>query len=247
MGDTVETTTDRRGWTGPGEPSGGALAGTHDCLLASGWRAALAIAGLPYSLVADPGQTAPPDLLDQQLWVWGKDVYAEQGNALIRHGFTRCGCPDDQNGSTQYRRVADGLEVRLWGFGLYWAPTDHAWGVLLRRYAAGPVVLPVERMPEHAWKAAHLPRPLALNAGSARCALGLVAGACTWIAAYECWAWATLGARHRRAVLAAWHKARIVPAGRMSAAWRRLARALRQVKREGSAVSGEDLNGLRNN
>lgn len=44
----VETTADRGRRTASGELAGrGALAGTHDCSLASGWRAALTIAAPP--------------------------------------------------------------------------------------------------------------------------------------------------------------------------------------------------------
>lgn len=186
------------------------------------WRRALQKTGLPLPQAAEASSTAPPDLLDQQLWVWGKDIHAAGGNALVRFGFQRCACPEDQSGGTQYRLTTQDVDTWMWGFAVCWTPMRSPVSVLLRRYAPEPIVLKACQIPDHVWKPAQLPADLGA------CPAALVADLCDWIAAYERWAWPTLGAAHRRTAIAAWHKLRVIPAGRMAGAWARLARLLRQ-------------------
>lgn len=86
---------------------------------------------LPYRLQRRGG-----DLLNQQCWLWGQDVRRAEGNLLLELGFQRTPAPANQQGCTQYTRLRAGVELRLWGFGVY--HRAHT-GVYLNRYSFAPL------------------------------------------------------------------------------------------------------------
>ena len=63
-------------------------------------------------------------LMQQQLWCWGRDVERAEGNLLMEFGFERHrDCAIDPQ-STCYRLDCDELHVSLWGFGMFFGRRD---------------------------------------------------------------------------------------------------------------------------
>lgn len=165
------------------------------------------------------------DLLDQQLWCWGRDVIGPEGmgNLLLRLGMCRFRSSDPKRDATAYTgRTPEGAVVWLWGFGLrYVAPNGH--DLFLRRYRFDPVLLvaPPDRPAHHPDDLGPKRRP---RPGPERAALiAALRSACRWIAAYEHWVAETFGREYRERTLMAREQPPVVLAADMAASWERLA------------------------
>lgn len=164
------------------------------------------------------------DLLNQQLWCWGKDICRAEGNILPRYGFVRKRPPEGKKGSSSYTlRPGPGSKVALWGFGVLYSNVEVG-GLYLFRQGFSPRLLSDAALPEHVWKAAQLPK-LVVPATAAECesARILLHDALGWIAAYEQWVREDLGSEYRRRSLDDCPAKVVVPAEEMASAWRRLA------------------------
>lgn len=149
-------------------------------------------------------------LLNQQCWLWGQDVKRAEGNLLLAHGFERLRAPAGQSGSSQYSLLLPGnLNVRLWGFGLYFGAET---GMFINRFE----FVPREARMTPLWQAnemAQLPRVKDFS---------LLAQALRWIGTYERWVLHTFGLEYRKACLSQW-ESRVCRIERISEAWNELA------------------------
>jgi len=134
------------------------------------------------------------ELLDHQLWSWGLDVGHDDGNLLVRYGFTRLRTPSRDEGSSAYcLALPNGRHLTLWGFGVLWSVEGEG-GVFLRRHTFAPRLTPLVALTEPLWRldqlpALHLARGHADGERVAR-AVGELAH---WIATYEEWVVGALG------------------------------------------------------
>ena len=149
-------------------------------------------------------------LMNQQCWLWGRDVKRPEGNLLIEYGFERLRPPEGQEGASQYTlRLGENLFVRLWGFGFYFGGVN---GLFLNRFDFTP------RRAEFAdtWQADSMSRlPVFQNPD-------LLPAALAWIARYEEWVIENVGTRYRRKALFGWNSAILKPEY-IPKAWRGLA------------------------
>ncbi|NYF77796.1 hypothetical protein [Granulicella arctica] len=174
-------------------------------------------------------------LLNQQCWVWGRDVLHPEGNLLLEYGFERQRCPEKTSTSTQYTLHLPLLPqptsptgahtarvVRLWGFGLFFSDhltrldqTEYS-GIFLNRFEF--VARSVQKLPAFcaARDMASLKRADELT---------LLPDALRWIAGYEDWVIRRFGTHYRDRCLATWNKRRISP-DQVSPAWLRLAQEI---------------------
>lgn len=75
-------------------------------------------------------------LLYQQCWLWRQDIKRAEGNLLLQYGFQRLRPAPGQSGSSQYAlQLGDALQVRLWGFGMYFGCEQ---GIFLNRFECIP-------------------------------------------------------------------------------------------------------------
>ena len=160
-------------------------------------------------------------LVDQQFWLFGRDVAAEDGNRLLRLGAQRA-CPQCRGRSACYRLpIADGtvpdarsVSVLLWGFGLVFCEGTQPRCTLRR--ASGAV-----RIAADAAAARPTLKPHELDAASGeRCDRWgrSIAG---WVAAYEREVVKRFGLEARAADVAAWEVAgkRTCPAATIAPRW----------------------------
>lgn len=75
-------------------------------------------------------------LLHQQMWLFGRDIWHPQGNALYRYGFTHQKPPDGR-GSPMYTWCDGREQVVLWAFGLFLGQEDNG-GIYVNRYLFRP-------------------------------------------------------------------------------------------------------------
>ena len=194
-------------------------------------------------------------MLEQQCWLWGRDVRHPGGNLLLNYGFDRARPPQGTVGASAYqlRLLADETHPRerlvaLWGFGLWygeWAldangNLSEIGAIFLGRAEFEPRwsarVLP----PSNVWS----PSPLcaATRTPDSRAARRqsrlLLAGALRWIADYESWALGRLGQAERARQLDAWKQTRATPTppAEFAPAWRALAGRLPNSRCDGEAA-----------
>lgn len=140
-------------------------------------------------------------LLHQQCWLWGRDIKRDEGNLLLLHGFDRLRPPEGLSGSSQYNlRLGSGLQIRLWGFGLFFGGEE---GIFVNRFD----FTPREAQAAQCWQGIEAMTDLP------RAGLGSsLPEALRWIGAYEAWVLQRLGTGYRRACLASWPAAVSTPA-----------------------------------
>jgi hypothetical protein len=166
-------------------------------------------------------------LLHQQCWLWGCDIRRPEGNALLAYGFKRQRPPADARGSSAYLLAcASDSVVVLWGFGLFYGdPTD---GVFLGRYGFAPAPARLRDLARLPWSPAQIAPAAAPARPEAHGDLQTqLVAALRWIAGYESWVLATLGAAYRQHCLAEWPAGPFrIPAERMADEWQILATTL---------------------
>jgi hypothetical protein len=141
-------------------------------------------------------------LLNQQCWVWGRDVRHGEGNLLLAYGFEQFRRPGDAVGGTAYKlELCDDSSTRnliLWGFGLYYANADYEGGIFMNRFNFSPKLSTTVALSLPLWEIDQLP-PMRMPVGfkDARRALQLLAEACAVIEAYEKWVTGVFGRTYR--------------------------------------------------
>jgi len=164
------------------------------------------------------------ELLDQQMWCFGRDIANPDGNILSRLGMCQLRPPDRARGSTAYSALTlQGGSVTLWGFGIFYAK-EGVGSIFLRRYDFAPVfgkvtelgpVFAPEQLPS-------MHRPVTGSEwGSVRT---LLTDLLEWLSGYEHWISETFRAAYREHCLKSRDQDAIVPAARMANEWERLAK-----------------------
>ena len=151
-------------------------------------------------------------LLDQQCWLWGRDVKRNDGNLLMALGFERLRPPEGATGSTQYTlHISSDFRVRLWGFGMYFGGDQ---GIYVNRYEFVARTAAFKEGWQEPDSFGSLPRSQDLH---------LLAQASDWIAAYESWVLGTAGLSYRQNALQGW-KETACRVSEIAAFWTELSR-----------------------
>lgn len=132
------------------------------------------------------------ELLDQQMWFFGRDIQYPEGNLLLRFGFGRERPPAAESGTSRYTIATAEGALTLWGWGALWR--DHQpLALLLRRHGPGPRLVSSAGPLDHVWAHTALSdarAPLAADLARVGTLLADFAG---WVYAYERWVRATCG------------------------------------------------------
>lgn len=167
------------------------------------------------------------ELLNQQVWCWGRDVKSPRGNLLVQHGFHRTEKPAGSPAASLYRlELSSTTRIILRGFGVFCG--DDRWGGLfLRRFGFKPKLTPAPDMSRPAWTAEDLPSLVLPGADQAESCQRLLMSLIDWVVQYETWIREVAGPSYRRKTLDDWNARQgVVPAEAMIKAWRTLARAI---------------------
>lgn len=169
-------------------------------------------------------------LFDLSMWCLGRDV-THAGNLLLRRGFTREGIPAGQQGTSAYSGVLPGGgTLTLWGFGALCRVRGES--VYVPRNGFTPLMVDAGRMGWPVFHSASLGAPreplTPFERSVARASVVSLAG---WLAGYEEWVVALVGAGWRHECLATRGKAPVVPVELLAAAWRRWAERVESLER----------------
>lgn len=165
------------------------------------------------------------DLLDQQIWCWGRDILLPNSNFLLEVGFQRIAPPLglESCSSVYTLRICEDRSVVLRGFGVFFGDRKRG-GVFLPRYEFWPRYTPQSKLVSPPWRKDDLPslKPpsQAMRTTCAELTLDLL----DWIRSYEVLVAEKLGAEYRRDTLLKWDngKRNSIPAVQMPSAWRAL-------------------------
>ena len=158
-------------------------------------------------------------LLDQQFWLFGRDVNLSPKNALVEYGLCRHPKPKGrQDGSCYANRTRTGTVLALWGFGVYLAEQQ---GVLVTRRSLTPFVSDVPLSPVGFWSPGELPVRVA-KAADVPIVLPLLARLCRWFAQYEEWILSVRPQGYDVRSLSGWTRI-VIPRIDMAGEWRSLA------------------------
>ena len=173
------------------------------------------------------------NLLNQQIWCWGRDIESIEGNVLVRYGFQRLARPAVRDESSQYRlEFSQSSRIILRGFGVFYGD-DQLGGVFLPRFKFTPLLLSASDVPRLLWSEEDLPlldsaiRDTTIRDTtqiySLECLRQLLKKVVDWIADYEVWIQKHFGSAFRQHSIHDWkHKDQAIPAEEMTVAWRML-------------------------
>ncbi|MEM8735710.1 MAG: hypothetical protein AAGG44_15860 [Planctomycetota bacterium] len=166
------------------------------------------------------------DLLNQQVWCWGRDILRPEGNWLLNIGFDRIEPPADRAdcSSVYSLQLPRGRCVVLRGFGVFYGDR-HRGGVFLPRYGFPPRYTKVATLECPPWSDADLPKLSAPNDAQRTACTPLTVDLIDWIWGYEVTIAERLGLEYRRSTLLRWDngKRHVIPAEEMASAWKELA------------------------
>ena len=164
------------------------------------------------------------NLLNQQIWCWGRDIECSGGNWLVRHGFERIEKPAGSNAASLYRLdLSPTSRIILRGFGVFVG--DERWGGLfLRRFDFAPQLTPAPDLSQPVWMAGDLPPLVSPGADQVPNCQRLLLTLIDWIRSYEVWIAEQAGVAYRSEMLVDWSKKHgtVVPAEEIAFAWRLL-------------------------
>ncbi|MBH58126.1 MAG: hypothetical protein CMJ82_13195 [Planctomycetaceae bacterium] len=159
------------------------------------------------------------ELMQQQLWCWGRDIERCEGNLLIKYGFERHRDDEFAPESTCYRLDLNDLHICLWGFGMFFGKREFG-GIYLNRFDFRPTWAPIESLADGIHWPDELPsfdRPKGeLNWYRAR---NLWKNQLGWISEYEAWIREVTEPSYRSQTVASWLRPYVTPK-EMAAAWR---------------------------
>lgn len=167
------------------------------------------------------------ELLDIEMWCWGRDIAGRGGNALLEYGFTRERPPDGVQGSSRYALgLENGSRIVLWGWGVLYSDSSQ-YGIFLRRQKFSPRII-TDGEEKAAWWAPGDIRGLRAPAGPRECAVlrKQLADLLTWISGYENWIQKTLGTDYRTKCIEARAKPTRIKAEEIPRLWERMAKGL---------------------
>ncbi len=160
-------------------------------------------------------------LFDQQLWCWGRDVFHEQGNILIRYGFQRQPPPAKfKNVASLYILQNSSVTVILRGFGMFFGNAEHGYIFIDR---ASFSVKWFAELPPQMWT---LEQILELrhrqNSPHIQTQKDYLLARCTrWLQAYEFWIKRQFGSTWRENNLLNWQRS-CCQGSEMAAQWREI-------------------------
>lgn len=187
---------------------------------------------LASSGVAPVAQRTPPqsalqmaaNLLDQQIWCFGRDIECTAGNLLVRFGCNRIPPPANISAPSAYgMAVSTTANVLLRGFGVFYG--DQRWGGLfLRRFSFLPRFTTVASLAKPPWQSSDLPSLWPYCEQRFPQGRLLLIALIDWLRGYEAWIARDLGVAYRRATLEHWidGKRTVVAAEEMAAGWRQV-------------------------
>lgn len=167
------------------------------------------------------------ELLNQQMWLWGRDVSESERNLLLRYGFTRHGIPHGRMGCSCYSlTTGKGRSIALWGFGMFFG-CPNSGGIYLRRYEFLPQLANSHRLTKIGW-CEHEIIDFRTPEGESEFAQGLhlLAECCRWIGKYEEWVLRVAGSVARQRGVASWQNP-TCPAAEIAQRWKELENACR--------------------
>lgn len=162
------------------------------------------------------------ELLNQQIWCWGRDILSPYGNLLTQFGFRRHEKPAGSSAASLYRLdVSPTARVILRGFGVFYGD-DRRGGVFLPRFGFSPYPTPGPDLPAPIWTADESPPRGRPSANSPRISRRLLLDLIAWIVEYENWVLDSRSLAYRRDCVAGWKQAkcRPIPAEQMATCWR---------------------------
>ncbi|QDU04448.1 hypothetical protein V6x_41760 [Gimesia chilikensis] len=161
------------------------------------------------------------DLLNQQLWCWGRDVECESVNLLLKYGFERIEKPAKSKAASIYQiEVSETARVILRGFGIYYG--DDRWGGLfLQRYGFRPRYSSLSTMKKPAWRVEDLPKLSLPGPDTFKESRLLLRDLIEWVYSYERWVLDVQGVEYRRSTVNLWKngKRKIICAEEMATTW----------------------------
>jgi hypothetical protein len=170
------------------------------------------------------------NLMNQQLWCWGRDVEFADGNLLMQIGCQRIEKPSGSQSASVYRfALSPTARIVLRGFGVFCG--DDRWGGLfVPRFEFTPQLTPKPDLEEPPWSLEHLPPRVAPGKGQVRYCQQLLLLLIDWIRQYEVWIADEIGIAYRRETLQPWEAKHepntVVAAEAMAASWRELGTAV---------------------
>lgn len=165
------------------------------------------------------------ELLDVEMWCWGRDIASKSGNHLLEYGFTRERPPGDLQGSSRYSlHLEDGTRIVLWGWGVLYSNSPSN-GVFLRRYKFNPRLTTSNDEAAARWAPGEIPglRPPS-NPGECRGLQKQLRALLTWISVYESWIREKRGEDYRKGCIEARNKPTRIRAEELPSLWGNLAK-----------------------
>lgn len=137
-------------------------------------------------------------LLHQQLWCFGQDIKAPEGNLLVSYGFEKLRPSKGISGSTNYIvKVDNEVNLALWGFGIYYGYGIND-GIYVGRYDCFPKLIGKRSLNLPVWSPSDLPPFLPpANPEEWKYSFRLISELFEWIAFYEEWVAWTMGEPYR--------------------------------------------------
>ena len=165
------------------------------------------------------------ELLDIEMWCWGRDIAGREGNALLEYGFTRERPPDGVHGSSRYSLgLENGSRIVLWGWGVLYSDSSQC-GVFLSRQKFNPRITTDSEEKTEWWAPGDI-RGLRAPASPRECTIlrKQLGDLLTWIGGYENWIRKTLGTDYRRKCIEARNKSTRIKAEDIPRLWESLAK-----------------------
>lgn len=159
------------------------------------------------------------ELMQQQLWCWGRDIEYPQENLLMRFGFQRYRDEvHSQPRSTCYRLDQDQMHIAMWGFGVFFGQLEHG-GIFVGRFDFAPEWAGIESLSLGIHWIGDLPafsRPRGREQWSH--AHQLWNQFLAWVEDYERWVLETIGREYRDQCVASWLRP-LIAAEQIPTAW----------------------------
>jgi len=169
------------------------------------------------------------ELLDQQMWFFGRDIQHPDGNLLLRFGFARERPPVAVSGTSRYSITTPTGSLTLWGWGALWRD-DQPMALLMRRHGPGPRLVSAAACLEQVWAHTAVSETRAAASDELARVGSLLADFAGWVHAYERWVRASCGESWRRecAAMRPRHVRRkqVVVAERYVHSWQQMARTV---------------------
>jgi hypothetical protein len=137
------------------------------------------------------------ELLDQQMWFFGRDIQHPEGNLLLRFGFTRERPPVAVSGTSRYTMTTPVGSLTLWGWGVLWRDREPL-ALLMRRHGPGPRLVSAAVAREQVWAHTALTDSRAAASDELARVGMLLADFAGWVHRYERWVRDTCGESWRR-------------------------------------------------